>query len=414
LIDQPLWRDGAVQDACDVFFSYHWRDHAAVERIARALIDRGVSVFLDRWYLAPGQPWPQALEAALARCRAVAVFLGAEGLGPWQQREKDLALDRQGREPGFPAIPVLLARSDPGLGFLKLNTWVDFSAEGQADPRTIEVLIAAIRGEPPGSEAGRRIESARAAICPYRGLRPFREEDEPFFFGRAAFTETLATTLARQSFVAVVGASGSGKSSVVRAGLIPRLRRDEGGRIWEAVSFVPTDRPLASLAASLLPLLEPDLTEIDRLAEVGKLARHLAEGDVRLRDVTSRILAKQPGTERLLLFADQWEELYTLCPDEAICTAFVAQLLEVARSAAVSIVLTLRGDFYGRALSDRAFSDRLQDAVVNIGPMTRDELAETITRPAEKMGLAFEPGLVETILDDVGEEPGSLPLSSSC
>ncbi len=167
-------------------------------------------------------------------------------------------------------------------------------------------------------------------------MRPFREEDEPFFFGRAAFAETLTTTLARQSFVAVVGASGSGKSSVVRAGLIPRLRRGEGGRIWEAVSFVPTDRPLASLAASLLPLLEPDLTEVDRLAEVGKLARHLAEGEVRLRDVTSRILAKQPGTERLLLFADQWEELYTLCPDEAIRTAFVAQLLEAARSAAVT------------------------------------------------------------------------------
>jgi TIR domain-containing protein/conflict system STAND superfamily ATPase len=205
LIDPPLWRR-AVKEACDVFFSYHWRDHAAVERIARALIDRGVGVFLDRWYLAPGQPWPQALEAALARCRAVAIFLGTEGLGPWQQREKDLALDRQGREPGFPVIPVLLARSDPGLGFLKFNTWVDFSIQGQADPRTIEVLIAAIRGEPPGPEAG-HIESAHATICPYRSLRPFREEDEPFFFGRAAFTETLGTTLARQSFVAVVGAS---------------------------------------------------------------------------------------------------------------------------------------------------------------------------------------------------------------
>jgi hypothetical protein len=136
---------------------------------------------------------------------------------------------------------------------------------------------------------------------------------------------------------------------VVRAGLIPRLRRGENGRIWEAVSFVPTDRPLASLAASLLPLLEPDLTEVNRLAEVGKLARHLVEGEVRLRDVTSRILAKQPRTERLLLLADQWEELYTLCPDEAIRTAFVAQLLEVAQAAAVTVVLTLRGDFYGRA-----------------------------------------------------------------
>src|SRR5512135_1300205 len=341
---EPCGGNGAMQDTFDVFFSYHWRDHAAVECIARTLVDRGLSVFLDRWYLAPGQPWPQALEAALGRCRAVTVFLGPEdGLGPWQQREKDLALERQGRERGFPVIPVLLARSDPGLGFLKLNTWVDFTAERQTDPRPIEALIAAIRGEPPGPEVGQRLESARATLCPYRGLRPFREEDAPFFFGRATFTETLATTLVRQSFVAVVGASGSGKSSVVRAGLIPRLRRGTGGRIWEAVSFVPTDRPLASLAASLLPLLEPDLTEVDRLAEVGKLARHLAAGEVRLRDVTSRILAKQPGTDRLLLFADQWEELYTLCPDEASHTAFVAQLLEVAQAAVVTVVLTVRG-----------------------------------------------------------------------
>jgi hypothetical protein len=147
---------------------------------------------------------------------------------------------------------------------------------------------------------------------------------------------------------------------------------------------------------------------------------------IRLRDVTCRILEKQPGTERLLLFADQWEELYTLCTDEAIRNAFVAQLLEVVRSAAITVVLTLRGDFMGYALANRELSDRLQDSIVTIGPMTRNELAETITMPAEKMGLAFEPGLVETILDDVGaslctvegqeglkigrHEPGSLPL----
>jgi hypothetical protein len=153
-------------------------------RIARALIDRGLSVFLDRWYLAPGQPWPQALEAALARCRPSLSSSTPKVSAPGTQREKNLALDRQGREPGFPVIPVLLARGDPGLGFLKLNTWVDFSADGPADPRTIEVLIAAIRGEPPGPDFGQRIE--RATICPYRSLRAFREEDEPFFFGRAA------------------------------------------------------------------------------------------------------------------------------------------------------------------------------------------------------------------------------------
>ena len=306
-------------------------------------------------------------------------------------------------------IPVLLSAADPALGFLRLNTWVDLSA-GAADEAALEILTAAIRGQPVGPLALQQIEAVRAEVCPYRGLRPFREEDEPFFFGRVVFTETLAAMLARQPFVAVVGASGSGKSSVVRAGLIPRLSSGEGGFVWDVVTLVPTDRPLASLAAALLPSLEPDLSEVDRLVEVNKLATHLAEGSVALRDITARVMAKQPGTDRLLLFVDQWEELYTLCPDEKTRRAFAAHLLEAASAGPVRVVLTMRGDFFGRALSDRALSDRLQDAVVTIGPMTRGELAETIVNPAEAVGLAFEAGLAETILDDVGEEPGSLPL----
>jgi sugar lactone lactonase YvrE len=398
-----------VAGSFDVFFSYSTRDHAAVERIARELTERGIRVFLDRWYLTPGQPWPQALEQKLAACGAVAVFIGSDGLGPWQQRERDLALDRQGCEAGFPVIPVLLTRADPGLGFLKLNTWVDLSA-GVNDPEALATLTAAIRREPPGPRGLERIAAVRAAVCPYRGLRPFREEDEPFFFGRDTFSQTLTAAVLREPFVAVVGASGSGKSSVVRAGLIPRLRRGAAGLVWDALTFVPTDRPLHSLAGALLPMLEPDLSEVDRLAEVGKLAAHLADSTVALRDVAERVLQKQPGTDRLLLFVDQWEELYTLCANDAVLRAFVDHLLQAAMTDRVRVVLTLRGDFYGRALSDRTLSDRLQDAVVNIGPMTGDELAETIVRPAEKTGLAFDEGLVATILDDVGDEPGGLPL----
>lgn len=123
----------------DAFFSYHWRDRDQVEAIARVLHERNLRVFLDRWYLAPGQPWPQALERALADCGAIIVFLGPEGLGPWQQREKDLALDRQARNPGFPVIPVLLPSADPPLGFLLLNTWVDLR-RGIHDTVAMETL----------------------------------------------------------------------------------------------------------------------------------------------------------------------------------------------------------------------------------------------------------------------------------
>ena len=393
----------------DVFFSYHWRDHASVEAVARTLTERGLRVFLDRWYLTPGQPWPQALEHTLACCNSVAVFLGVDGLGPWQQRERDLALDRQGQEPGFPVIPVLLTRNDPALGFLKLNTWVDLSSN-VADQAALDILFSAIRREPPGLPGRQQLAAIRAEICPYRGLRPFREEDATFFCGREAFTEKLVAAVERTSLVAVVGASGIGKSSVVRAGLLPRLRQTKAGRVWEITTLVPTDRPLHSLAAALVPILEPGITRVDRLAEINKLAGHLAEGTVALRDVVADALRTQPGTDRLLLFVDQWEELYTLVADDGARRRFLAELLDASEKGPVTVVLTLRGDFFGQALSDRSFADRLQDAQVNLGPMTEEELERSITEPAEKAGLQFEAGLVERILVDVGQEPGNLPL----
>jgi hypothetical protein len=393
----------------DAFLSYHWRDHTVVESIARRLQDQGVTVFLDRWYLVPGRPWPQALEDVLHDCRAVVVFLGPNSMGPWQQREINLALDRQARNPSFPVIPVLLPNADPALGFLGLNTWVDLRA-GLEEPLSLAVLTAAVRGEPPGPELQEQLAVTLASICPYRGLRPFREEDAPLFFGREAFTERLVAAVARDPLVAVVGTSGSGKSSVVRAGLVPHLRRRDGAKVWDVVTLVPGNRPLHALAAALLPLLEPEMGEIDRLAEAGKLAEYLAEGHVVLRDVVARVLEKEPGTDRLLLVADQWEELYTLSREEAARRRFTDELLEATAAGQLSVVLTLRGDFFGHVLSYRPLADRLQNAVVNLGPMTRDELELAVAAPAQGVGLTFEPGLVPRLLDDVQEAPGNLPL----
>jgi TIR domain len=399
----------ASEIAFDVFFSYQRRDQGPVEAVAHTLTHRGLRVFLDRWYLAPGQPWPQALERALASCEAVAIFLGADGLGPWQQRERDLALDRQGREPGFPVIPVLLTRADPALGFLKLTTWVDLSVN-VADEAALEILCAAIRRRSPGPAVLQKISAVRSEICPYRGLYPFREEDAAFFCGREAFTDQLVEAVEHTSLVAVVGASGSGKSSVVRAGLIPRLRQTKAGGVWEIATLVPTDRPLHSLAAALVPILEPEMTRVDRLAEINKLAGHFADGTVALRDVVADALRAQPGTDRLLLFVDQWEELYTLATGDGARRRFLAEVLDASAKRAITIVLTLRGDFFGQALSDRSFADRLQDAQVNLGPMKSEELRRSITEPAEKAGLRFERGLIDRILEDVGQEPGNLPL----
>jgi WD40 repeat protein len=394
--------------AFDVFLSYHWRDQAAVDALAHGLIDLGLHVFVDRWYLRPGRAWPQELEAVMGACQAVAVCLGAGEMGPWQQREVNMALERQAREAAFPVIPVLLPGADPVLGFLGQNTWVDLRARVD-DSVSISILAGAISGKAPGPDTREANQLTAGTICPYRGLLYFREEDAPFFFGREAAVEQLAATVGRHSFVAVVGASGSGKSSVVRAGLLPRLRHNPG-RLWEIATVVPGDRPMNALSAALLPFLEPDMTEADRLIETNKLARAMQSGELNLRDVGERVLAKQSGTDRLLVFVDQWEELYTLTLAEILRRRFIDLLLEVSARGPVSVVLSLRGDFVGRALSYRPLSDHLQDAQVNIGPMSRTELAAAIQIPAEKVGITFEHGLVERILDDAGQEPGNLPL----
>jgi hypothetical protein len=122
------------------------------------------------------------------------------------------------------------------------------------------------------------------------------------------------------------------------------------------------------------------------------------------------ILNEQPGTERLLLVVDQWEELYTQAKSIDDRQRFLALILQATADGSVTVVLSLRGDLYGRALEDRAFADRLQDAVVNLGPMRREELERAITEPAAQVGLGFEDGLVDRILEEVGSEPGNLPL----
>ena len=229
----------------DLFLSYSSGDHSIVEDCARKLRDSGVQPFLDRWYLAPGARWRPKLEESLSTCNAVAVFVGPGEMGSWQQREVDVALDLQGKRADFPVIPVLLPGCEPPLGFLRQLTWVDL--RNQAIEQGIAILIKAARGEPPGIDLQRHFDSVRASICPYRGLMYFREEDAPFFFGREAAIETLVNAVQRQAFVAVVGASGSGKSSVVRAGLVPRLR-NERRTVWETVTLVPTDHPFKALA----------------------------------------------------------------------------------------------------------------------------------------------------------------------
>lgn len=259
--------------------------------------------------------------------------------------------------------------------------------------------------------------SAQTPPSPYRGLVAFREEDAPYFFGREEFTDQLQAAVRNQSLVAVIGPSGSGKTSVVYAGLVAALRKQEN---WLVASFRLGARPFRSLAATLVELLDPDLSETGRLLEARKLATALADGEITLPEVVERVVGKKgaaPGAApRLLLVADQFEELYTLVSDRATRRRFIDTVLDVIfeqqfrRNPLCTVVTTLRADFLGRALSYRPLADALAGADAKLGPMTRAELERAIVEPARLAGASFAPGLVARILDDVGHEPGNLPL----
>ena len=238
---------------------------------------------------------------------------------------------------------------------------------------------------------------------PYKGLRAFAENDAEDFFGRESLTEHLVERLGETRFLAVVGPSGSGKSSVVRAGLVPRLREGAlpGSERWYVVEMFPGAYPLEELEAALLRGADT--------APAG-LLEQLEQDERGLLRAVKRLLADDES--ELLLVVDQLEEVFTLVEDEARRTQFLA-LLERAVAdphARLRIVVTLRADFYDRPLLYSGFAELLRDYVEALVPLKAEEFERAIAGPAERVGAKFEPGLLAELVTDVSDEPGALPL----
>jgi formylglycine-generating enzyme required for sulfatase activity len=392
-----------------VFVSYNTLDRDPVRMVVRELESRGIGVMWDQGGFAAGQFWLPELERMLkSACDAVVLCLGPSGMGYWQYNEMGLAFDRKRAEPEFPVIPILLPKSQPGGLVLGMLTWIDLR-EGIHDEARIQALLAACYRQQLKDREQRQSDLVKESIMPFRGLLRFREEDAALFFGREAFVGRIEELTKRSKLVAIVGPSGSGKSSIAHAGLFSRLRNER----WRILWMVPSDRPVRNLASALIQALHresaPDPIEVIRKAN--SLADDLRTQTITLRDVIDQM--SSGATEgRILLLIDQWEELYTLAPAEERAY-FLEQLfsvLDAGRELPLTVVLTLRADFYGHALSERRLSDLIQSGLVNLGPMTAQELREAIEKPASTLGFEFDDGLVDQILDDVEDEPGSLPL----
>ena len=395
--------------AVDVFLSYHGPDRAAAARLRDQLLALGLRVFMDRTHLAPGLPFPEALERGLQACAAVVVLVGGK-IGDWQKREIFVALERQDEEArAARAFPVLLPGADIRAAFLFANTWVDLR-EASNDAAPFEQLIGAIRNA--SVAAGTR--AAVTDVCPFRGLDAFREEDAAFFHGRGAVVARLTKRVHERRLVAVVGSSGSGKSSLVMAGLLPALRRRRPpAPTWDAVVFKPGSDPCVSLVRALMHWQEPEADSFSRAQRADAHGRQLASGTTRFTTLLDELLPAS-GAERLLLVVDQFEELFTLTKDETQRTAFVQILLEAVEGGRVTPVLTLRSEFYPHAINvdpSGALATLIEDGVLNALTPDREQLGEAIARPAHLLGLTFRPpALVERMLNEVGSAPGRLPL----
>ncbi|MEU0428433.1 helix-turn-helix domain-containing protein [Streptomyces canus] len=219
------------------------------------------------------------------------------------------------------------------------------------------------------------------ALAPYRGLARFETGDSDLFFGREQLTADLVDLLGRRRFAAVFGPSGSGKSSLLRAGLIPVLRRAQapGPRPAAIRILTPGERPARSHAPLLTPAMPRD-------------------GDA--------------GADTFVI-VDQFEEVFTLCHDADERARFIDLLLTARQpESRLRVLLAVRGDFYGRCAEHRELADALRDANLLTGAMNRTELRDAVVKPATAAGLTVERALTTRLVEEIADAPGGLPLLS--
>ncbi|HET9723036.1 MAG TPA: BTAD domain-containing putative transcriptional regulator, partial [Actinomycetota bacterium] len=225
------------------------------------------------------------------------------------------------------------------------------------------------RGGPVPAESGRPTD-----VCPYKGLARFETADADFFFGREQVVAKAAGHLVGSRFLALVGPSGSGKSSLLRAGLLHALRSGAlpGSDRWAYSVIRPGDRPLATMAHTM---------------------------------------DEQRPVDRQVLAIDQFEEIFSVCSDEAERTAFLDAITEAASASdgTTTIVIAMRADFYGRCAEHRALASLLASDQILVGPMDREELRRAIELPARRAGLTVEDKLVDSLVSDTVGQPGGLP-----
>ena len=305
-----------------------------------------------------------------------------------------------------------------------LTDWVNHSLKGEIQQPLFESSGSEIILTRQNKAAGQIAPPPSVQskdVCPYRGLEFFDESHAEYFFGRDALTAQLLKKLTLEQFVAVTGSSGSGKSSLVRAGLLTQLRQGRkvtGSDRWKIRLITPTEHPLKSLASAFI---DPELVDLERAEQLRRAETFLQDGGLGLAQLvraslpsctTGLTIEQRP---RFLLVIDQFEEVFTLSQGsqaERERQEFFDCLVGALNSAKdwLSVVIVLRADFLNKCAFYEGLAQQIAQHQITVSPLKYEQIKATIVQPAQKVGLVCEPNLVYTMMMDVIGAPGELPL----
>jgi len=389
-----------------VFVSYSRRNKNFAERLARDLSDAGLDVWIDFRQIHGGEMWENEIYRGLQRSEMLVLCLTPDAVASeWVQREVNTAREQKKFIMPIMVIDAFEAlKRTPALSWLEQVQYINFVERYE---EAFPELLLALPGK---RRVGAFDDVPDAAIPnPFKGLESFQQTDAAFFFGRENLIRKAIKNMQRTDnahFLPVVGASGSGKSSLVRAGVIPQLRQGAitGSERWRLAILTPGEHPINALAVRLAPFLESQ--------DASGIERALHDSPRALADITESILRGASPDLKLLLVIDQFEEVFTRAgEDEAAHFLNIVQTSATDAEMRCYFIITMRADFFDRLGRYPQVAELFeQENMLIVTEMTTSNLLRAIEGPAQAVGLTYEDGLSARILDDVRRQPGSLPL----
>ena len=398
-----------------VYVSYASEDMALLAKLAKHLTSLKREKVITQWddrSIEAGEDTAESISRHFEAAQVILLLVSADFLASdarWEVGVKR-AIARH-KEDTAKVVPIILRPCDwqtapfaeltvlPRDG-LPVTRWEDEDEAFLNIAQGIRGLVRSLQDQP--EFLSLQQQTTQEEVCPYQGLEPFTPETRQFFFGRQATVDLLVEKLEQFNFVPVIGPSGSGKSSVVRAGLVPAL-----GEEWHVLEPIKSDEePMSELRKALQSLFtrRRDRTPITTLLKT--------DGLLPILDLLPQSPCLKNGKQKVLLVIDQFEEVFTVCTLEEERARFIDCItaIQTQDNSPLSIVTTMRADFVDQWLDYGDLVQTIQEQAVWLGRLQGEDLVRAIEQPAKRKGYGFGAGLLELILDDVKAEKNCLPL----